>query len=71
MLARQATEAGELGLLDFRGQQLGVFEEHDDRSRLGAAERGEMRLDDVTAVGGHEGVRGRRRRGGARPPGLE
>ena len=62
---------GELGLLDLRGQELGVLEEHDDRRRLGTAERGEMRLDDVAAVGGDEGLRRARGLRGAGPPGLE
>ena len=63
----KSPEPRELGLLDLRGQQFGVFEEHDDRRRLGTAERGEMRLDHVAAVGGDEGVRGRRGAGGALP----
>jgi hypothetical protein len=67
----QPAEAGELGLLDLGGQQLGVLEEHDDRRGLAAAERGEMRLDHVAAVVGDEGVRRRGRRRGALPPGLQ
>ena len=62
---RQAAEPRELGLLDLRGEQLGVFEEHDDRRGIRAAERGEMRLDHVAAIGRHEGLRGRGRRRGA------
>ena len=38
---------------------------------LRAAERGEMRLDHVAAVGGDEGLRGRRGLCGALPPGLQ
>ena len=60
----QPAERRELRLLDLRREQLGVLEEHDDRRGLGAAERREMRLDHVAAVGRDEGLRrrGRRRR---------
>ena len=54
---RQPAEPGELGLLDLGRQQFGVFEEHDDRRGLRAAERREMRLDHVAAVGRDEGLR--------------
>ena len=68
---REAPQSRELGLLDLGGQQLGVLEEHDDGRGFGAAERGEVRLDDVAAIGGDEGVRGRGRRGSALAPGFQ
>ena len=64
-------EPGQLGLLDLGGQQLGVFEENDDRRRFATTERREVRLDDVAAIGGDEGLRGRRGVGGVLPPGFE
>ena len=67
----QPAETGELGLLDFRGEQLGVFQEDDDRRRFAAAERCEVRLDHMAAIGRHERLRGRRRVRGALPPRLE
>jgi hypothetical protein len=63
--------ARELGLLDLRREQFRVFEEHDDRRRLGAAERGEMRLHDVATVVRHEGLRRQRVTGASRPPCFE
>ena len=57
----QPAERRELRLLDLGREQLGVFEEHDDRRGFRAAERREMRLDHVAAVGRDERVRRRRR----------
>ncbi len=71
MLAERRPRSRELGLLDLGGQQLGVLEEHDDGRGLSAAQRSEVRLDDVAAIGGDEGMRGRGGRGGALAPRLQ